>query len=218
METDKHYFLEGLFIIGLTIAAAFAFVWLAKSGERDDIPYRIRFVESVSGLNLGEGVKFQGVDVGRVKAMRIDPDDPTRVQVEVAVNKDAPIKTDTKAQLRLKGFTGNLFVELNGGSAKAQTLVSATPQGQIPEIPSEKSKLTTVLDELPKVIEKFSSMESKATKVLGDVGKVTGTMKEAADNVKETTEKVKEDPSLLIWKKRKSDSSSPEKKNPAAQN
>lgn len=218
METDKHYFLEGLFIIALTIAAAFAFVWLAKSGERDDVRYRIRFTESVSGLNPGEAVKFHGVDIGRVKEMTINPEDPTKVVVEVSVNKDAPIKTDTKAQLRLKGFTGNLFVELNGGSAKAQSLLAATPQGQIPEIPSEKSKLTTVLDELPKVIEKFSSMETKATKVLSDVGQVTGTMKEAAENVKVTTEKVKENPSLLLRRPRKSDStpSAPEQKNPAA--
>ena len=47
METDKHYFIEGLFIIGLSIAAAFFFVWLAKSGHRDDVLYRIHFAESV---------------------------------------------------------------------------------------------------------------------------------------------------------------------------
>ena len=72
METDRHYFLEGLFIIGLAIAAALAFVWLAKTGHRDDVLYRIHFAESVSGLSLGDPVKFHGVDVGTVKAMAID--------------------------------------------------------------------------------------------------------------------------------------------------
>ena len=69
METDKRYFIEGLFIIGFAIGIAFFAVWLANSGERDDVTYRIHFAESVSGLSLGDPVKFRGVDVGTVKAM-----------------------------------------------------------------------------------------------------------------------------------------------------
>src|ERR1700716_2288264 len=106
MEADKRYFLEGLFIIGLALAAALAFVWLSKTGHRDDVLYRIHFSESVSGLSLGDPVKFHGVDVGTVKAMAIDAKDPRLVQVDVSLRKDAPVKTDTKARLQLKGITG----------------------------------------------------------------------------------------------------------------
>ena len=76
METDKRYFIEGLFIIGLLAGMAFFFVWLANSGKRDDVLYRIHFAESVSGLALGDSVKFHGVDVGTVRKMVLDPDDP----------------------------------------------------------------------------------------------------------------------------------------------
>src|SRR6266851_604199 len=146
METDRHYFIEGLFIIGISIAAAFFFVWLQTSGHRDDVLYRIHFNESVSGLALGDPVKFHGVDVGTVKAMALDVADPRKVQVDVRLRKDAPVKTDTKASLKLKGITGVVFIELNGGSAEAQRLVDATPAGQVPEIPYEKSALTSILD------------------------------------------------------------------------
>ena len=138
----------------------------------------------MSGLSLGDAVKFHGVDVGTVKTLAIDNADPSLVQVDVSLRKDTPVKTDTKASLKLKGITGTLFVELNGAGVDAKNLVEATPAGQIPEIPSEKSKLTTLLDALPNVIEKFSSMETKASKMITDVGKVTGTMKEAAENAK----------------------------------
>jgi phospholipid/cholesterol/gamma-HCH transport system substrate-binding protein len=205
MEADKHYFLEGLFIIVLVVGAAFAFIWLAKAGNRDDVLYRIHFAESVSGLSLGDAVKFHGVDVGTVKTLAIDNADPRLVQVDVSLRKDAPVTTDTKASLKLKGITGTLFIELNGGSLAAKSLVAATPEGQIPEIASEKSKLTTLLDALPNVIEKFTSMETKASKVLTEVGKVTGTMKEAADNAKEASAKVKDDPSVLLWGNKKND-------------
>jgi phospholipid/cholesterol/gamma-HCH transport system substrate-binding protein len=184
MESDKHYFFEGLFIIVFTLAAIAAFVWLAKSGNRDDMLYRIRFNESVSGMSVGDPVKFRGVDVGTVKAMAIDPDDPRRVQVEIKLRKETPVKTDTKAILKLKGLTGNVFVELNGGGPKSDFLAAATPVGQVPEIPSEKSNLTTFLDELPKLAQKFSVIENKTSKVLDDVGEVTA--------------KVKENPSILL--------------------
>ena len=66
METDKHYFFEGLFIIVFSIAAAIFAVWLGSPGHRDDVLYRIHFHDSVSGLAVGDPVKYRGVDVGTV--------------------------------------------------------------------------------------------------------------------------------------------------------
>jgi hypothetical protein len=77
-----------------------------------------------------------------------------------------------------------VFIELNGGSANAQLLAEAAPAGQVPEIPSEKSNLTTFLDELPKLAQKFSALETKTGKVVDDVGEVA--------------KKVKENPSVLL--------------------
>jgi len=191
MESDKHYFIEGLFVIALSIAAAFFAVWLSRTGDKDDVLYRIHFDESVSGLALGEPVKLVGVDVGTVKTMSIDTKDPRRVQVEVKLHKDALVKTDTKATLRSKGITGVSFIELSGGTSDAQTLVAATPAGQVPEIPAEKSSLTTMLEQLPKVIAKFSTIEDQAKKVVADAGAVTA--------------EVKENPSVLL-RGRKNDS------------
>ena len=184
METDKRYFIEGLFIIGFAIGAALFAVWLVNTGHRDDVIYRIHFAESVGGLALGDPVKFHGVDVGNVKAFELDPGDPNLVQVDVRLRKETPVKTDTKAILKLKGITGVVFIELNGGSANAQLLAEAAPAGQVPEIPSEKSNLTTFLDELPKLAQKFSALESKTAKVVDDVGEVA--------------KKVKENPSVLL--------------------
>ena len=177
METDRRYFLQGLFIIALTVGAAFFFVWLQRSGHSDDVQYRIYFNESVSGLALGDAVKFYGVDVGTVTRLALGALDPRKVQVDVKLRKDAPVKTDTKATLKLKGITGVVFIELAGGAPSAQTLVSATPSGAIPEIPSEKSPLNTVIDKLPAVVAKFSAIESQTKKVMTDVGEVATDLK-----------------------------------------
>ena len=178
METDKHYFIEGLFIVGLLLAAALFSVWLVSSGHRDDVIYRIRFAESVSGLALGDPVKFQGVDAGTVKSMGTDPDDSRLVRVDVRLRKETPVKTDTKASLKLKGITGVVFVDLNGAGPDAKSLASVTPAGEIPEIPSEKSSIADLLDQLPKVVRRLSALEAKAGKVLTDVGEVAQEVKD----------------------------------------
>lgn len=177
METDRHYFIVGVFIIGISAAAAFVFLWLAASDHRDDVLFRIHFKESVSGLAVGDPVKFHGIDVGTVQAMALDPADPRQAQVDVRLRKEAPVKTDTRAYLKMKGITGVVFIELNGGAPGAQRLVAVTPKGQIPEIVSETSSLTTVLDQLPKVIEKFSAIEDQTRTVLTGIGDVTGKLK-----------------------------------------
>jgi phospholipid/cholesterol/gamma-HCH transport system substrate-binding protein len=197
METDRHYFIEGLFIIVLSIGATLAFVWLSATGHSDDVVYRIRFADSVSGLAVGDPVKFRGVDVGTVKVIALDSTDPRLVQVDVSLRKETPVKTDTRAVLKLKGITGVVFVELNGGAPNAKTLVAVTPAGQIPEIASEKSALAAVLDQLPRILEKFSGIEDQVKKVATDVGGLTGTLKE--------------DPSQLIFgKKDKSKAATPQ--------
>ena len=190
METDRHYFFEGLFIILFSLAAAVVAVWLGSPGRQDDVIYRIHFSDSVSGLAVGDPVKYRGVDVGTVKSMTLDPDDSRLVLVEVRLRKDTPVKTDTRASLAMKGITGVVFIELNGG-APAETLLEATPPGKVAEIPSEKTGLKAMLDNLPKVVEKFSALESQVKKVVTDVGGLT--------------EKVKDDPSLLLRRPRKSE-------------
>lgn len=184
METDKHYFFEGLFIIVFSVAAAFFAVWIGSTGHNDDVIYRIHFAESVSGLTVGDTVKFRGVDVGTVKSMILDPENPSQVVVKVRLRKETPVKTDTRASLVLKGITGVVFIELNGGDPAAKSLLAATPPGTMPEIPSEKTGLKAVLEELPKLVDKFSAIEDQIKKVTTGVGALTN--------------KVKDNPSLLL--------------------
>ena len=184
METDKRYFFEGLFIIVFSVAAAFFAVWLGSPGHRDDVLYRIHFSDAVSGLSVGDPVKFRGVDVGTVKSLGIDPEDPRRVLVDLRLRKETPVKTDTRASLTLKGITGVVYIELSGGDPAAQTLLAVTPQDRVPEIPSEKTGLKAMLDNLPKLVEKFSAIEDQVKKVVTSVGGLT--------------DKVKENPSLLL--------------------
>ena len=198
MESDKHYFFEGLFIIGFALAAAAFAVWLGSSGRRDDVAYRIHFPDSVSGLTAGDSVKYRGIDVGTVKSMSLDPENARLVVVDVNLRKETPVNTDTRASLALKGITGVVFIELNGGDPAAKTLLAVTPAGKIPEIPSERTGLKAMLDELPKVVGKLSALTDKFSGLAGKFSLIEDQVKGVVTGVSELTEKVKANPSLLL--------------------
>jgi phospholipid/cholesterol/gamma-HCH transport system substrate-binding protein len=75
---------------------------------------------SVTGLEPGAAVKFHGVQVGRVSALRVK--DAATVIIEIEVSHGTPIKEDTEAILTLVGITGLKFVELIGGTEQSAML------------------------------------------------------------------------------------------------
>ena len=96
--------------------------------------------EEVTDLKrwIAKQVKYRGVDVGAVKSTIIDPDNSRLVRVEVRLRKETPGKTDTRASLTLKGITGVIFIELNGGDPAAKTLLADTPKTRFPRFLRKK--------------------------------------------------------------------------------
>ena len=122
METDKKYFQVGVFVIGIFLAGIGFTLQLTSATSGDYNRYFIRFSESVSGLNRESTVKFHGVDVGNVEKISIDPNDPKLIHIDICVLQSTPIKTDTTATLKLYGITGEVYIELSGGSIDAPRL------------------------------------------------------------------------------------------------
>jgi phospholipid/cholesterol/gamma-HCH transport system substrate-binding protein len=116
METRARYALIGLFML-LVILASFAFVyWLENKGgfgERET--YEIRFQSSVSGLLVGSAVLFNGIRVGDVTGIALNPAEPQEVIATIAVAKGTPIRDDTQVSIEQQGLTGGIAVTLTGG-------------------------------------------------------------------------------------------------------
>src|SRR5262245_64319463 len=95
MERKAHYALIGLFTFAV-VAGVFGFIfWLHhSSGKKQAVAYRVIFDSSVSGLQVGGNVLFNGIRVGEVTSLRIDPDKPSQVIAMLAVNKSRPIRSD----------------------------------------------------------------------------------------------------------------------------
>src|SRR4051794_26126837 len=100
MEIRARYVLTGAFVFAV-ILAGFGFVYLLNNagglGERTR--YEVRFESSVSGLLLGSAVQFNGIRVGEVTDLKLDPHEPRRVIAIISVNSTAPVRADTRVDL-----------------------------------------------------------------------------------------------------------------------
>jgi phospholipid/cholesterol/gamma-HCH transport system substrate-binding protein len=127
METRANYVLIGLFTLAV-IVGAFGFVYwfntIGGSGER--ATYRIVLDGSVSGLRTGASVLFNGIRVGEVTELKLDPAQPRAVVAMVALEKSVRVRADTAVSLEYQGVTGTASIALRGGS-DASPLVSGDP-------------------------------------------------------------------------------------------
>jgi phospholipid/cholesterol/gamma-HCH transport system substrate-binding protein len=126
METRAHYTLIGAFVVGF-IAAAFAFVyWLQWGGGLNERAYfKVKFEQPSGGLASLSAVTFNGVRVGNVMGLALDPQNPKVLIASISVDPATPIRADTEVELSYQGFTGAPVLALKGGAPNAPKLSTA---------------------------------------------------------------------------------------------
>jgi phospholipid/cholesterol/gamma-HCH transport system substrate-binding protein len=166
MEVRARYILVGLFAFA-AIAAGFGFVyWLNNNGglARRDV-YRIRFEGPTSGLQAGAGVQFNGVRVGEVTALQLDPDDPRGVVATIAVARGTPLRTDTKVGVDFRGLMGSPAISLRGGAPTSPLLpVSETKPPLLVADPSASEDLTQTARQALQRLDKMLGDNSDSVK------------------------------------------------------
>jgi phospholipid/cholesterol/gamma-HCH transport system substrate-binding protein len=128
METRANYVLIGLFTLAV-IVGGFGFVyWFSTvGGAGTRASYRIVFDGSVSGLNAGAAVLFNGIRVGEVTALTLDPSAPRSVVAAVSIDKSVAVRADTSVSLEFQGVTGMASIALRGGSPEAPLIAGNPP-------------------------------------------------------------------------------------------
>jgi phospholipid/cholesterol/gamma-HCH transport system substrate-binding protein len=129
MEPKVNYVLVGSFVALFGAAVLGVILWLGKTDYRGVYDrYEAYMRESVAGLSVNSTVKYRGVDVGRVKSIALNPDNPEEVQITLDIARGTPIKTDTIAVLETQGLTGLATINLTGGSREAPPLTALEGQ------------------------------------------------------------------------------------------
>lgn len=160
METSAHYIRVGVFVIIFTALLMISLLWLSVGlNSKVYNRYLVYMHESVSGLSIKAPVKYNGVEIGYVDAIRLYKKDPQKVRLVLSIESSTPIYGGTSAVLETQGLTGIAYIELKGGDM-TQGLIK-TPKGHkfpvIPSAPSLLFRLDAALDNLTSNIRNISS-------------------------------------------------------------
>ncbi|PZM13100.1 MlaD family protein [Rhizobium tubonense] len=164
METKANYTIVGLFTV-LVIAAAFGFVyWMAEFGRGGPMAELVvRIPGSANGLSVGSPVRFNGIQVGGVKSLSIDADDPRYSLAFTEVRADAPVSASTKAVLEIQGLTGAAYIELSGGGNGDENILKRSIEtGKRAVLLADQSSVTNLLATADKIL-------NRANDAIGDV-------------------------------------------------
>jgi len=160
--THASNFKVGLFvIIGLAIGVG-AIAWLGASQYlKGAEKYVTFFNESVQGLQVDSTVRYRGVDVGRVKAIRVAPDSRL-IEVVMEIQFQGDLSKELVAQLSTAGITGITFIELDRrkpGETDQSPKIDFV--AEYPIIPSRPSELQRIISTLDSVMQQFKTIDFK---------------------------------------------------------
>ena len=188
MEREARYTAVGAFVILVTLLAGVFVYWYSEGRERRHYqPYEIYFEGTVSGLQEGGPIRYLGVDVGRVRSIRIDRRDAGRVQVIADIDESTPISAATSAQLSLAGVTGVLFIDLRQNVAQ-QDVMPPVPSERYPVINSVPSGFDAFLSRLPLVADRAADLLERAQVIFSPEN--SEALSATIRNLKETSDRM----------------------------
>ncbi len=171
MSPKSEQTLVGLFVLvaaGLLLVAVFAIHGSFGATAKTYHTY-VRFA---GGLEPGSIVRYSGMPkVGRVESLRVDPGDPSLIDLTFSVQSDLAVKTDSKVKIMSMTPLADNHLELLPGSAKA----SVAPAGSllVAEDYIDFNTLTARINEVgPQAQHLIATLDDRATELKATLARV----------------------------------------------
>ncbi|HUF78093.1 MAG TPA: MlaD family protein, partial [Thermoanaerobaculia bacterium] len=190
--------------VGLLVIAALGLLALGifMIGDKSNLFTRknryVIYFSTVAGLNAGNPVQLDGVDVGTVRSVVL-PTDATSSEIKVTVEIDRSyadrIREDSMARIKTLGLLGDKFVEVTTGSSGAEPIppggvISAAPPTNVDKlIASGEDVMDNVVQisaDLRDVLQRMEQGEG----LLGELTTESETGRRVTDAVIETMESI----------------------------
>lgn len=169
MERNANYALVGLISAIVFVGLVIFVVWLAGNGfSRSTDTYDILFKGPVRGLSQGAEVHFNGIKVGDVRRIFLDPKDSTMVIAEARVTSDVPIRSDSLGTLEPQGITGVNYIQISAGTPSKPLLKDVTPAGQTPVVLTRADAFSNLLAGGGNIVQKAVETLDRVNQVLSD--------------------------------------------------
>jgi phospholipid/cholesterol/gamma-HCH transport system substrate-binding protein len=119
MEAKREQVFVGLFVV-VAVALLIATVFTLSGAFAGPARHFHAKFHNAAGLERGATVRYEGgPKIGRVEGVKIDPKDPTFMDMEFSVKDDLPIKTDSRVAILSFSPLGDNHLEIRAGSPAA---------------------------------------------------------------------------------------------------
>jgi phospholipid/cholesterol/gamma-HCH transport system substrate-binding protein len=148
-----------IFVAVLLIITVAGVIWYSQSAN-GYATYQIDTHDSVSGLAIDAPIEFHGVEVGKVKTIRLVS--PHLVNIVLSIDKTAPVTsasvaTITSRGLATRGYTGYVFISLDDVGSDSQPLTTR-PGEPYPVLRTAPSKVITLDTSISEVKENVQAI------------------------------------------------------------
>jgi phospholipid/cholesterol/gamma-HCH transport system substrate-binding protein len=187
METRAHYVAVGAFVLAVIVVGFVAALSLGRVEFAQELKrYYVFFKGSVTGLSKGSLVQYNGITVGRVVDVRVDPDDLEKIQVTVEIDSNlVKIKTDARAFLDTNLLSGVSTIQIRGGTREARDLEPEAGH-RYPVIASGSSVLQRVTEAGPQLLDRLTIAADNLNAVLNEQNRKA--IADSLQNVRTITE------------------------------
>ena len=185
MDTKVNYTIIG--VVGFLLIAAFiaAIIWLTASRRGLNLDtYVTYFKQEVTGLQKQGLVRYNGIQIGFVSDIKMDPNNLEKVVVYMKIHPDISITTSMVAVLESQGFTGGKYVGLHSTAQRAPLLELKSGE-RYKIIPSSPSLIGDLESSLKGVTKQMKQTITSLNELLGPTNRQS--IKESLENVSKIT-------------------------------
>ena len=185
--------LIGVFTLAVLVGV-FGFVYwfqnVGSAGERAF--FQVRFDGSVSGLRTGGSVLFNGIRVGEVTGLTLNPQRPQEVTATISIAKSVVVRADTEAGLEFQGLTGIAALSLKGGSPSSPPLNGdkANPPLLIAPAGATQDVMQAARDALRRVDDLIAENQKSFHSAIDNIDKFTGALARNSERIDSALENI----------------------------
>ena len=194
MNAGKNKILLGIFVLGGLLILVVVIFLIGKQKHMFTDLYKLSTTfNNVSGLQVGNNVRFSGINIGTVDNVVITNDSTVRVDMLIDKSVQKFIKTDSEVMIGAEGIIGDKVLNITQGSnsesyAKPNQLLASTEPVETDAI---MASLQITADNAAVLTYELSNMISKINNGRGLLGRLINDQS-IAKNVDQTLENLKE--------------------------
>lgn len=217
MNDRRQYLVVGLFVVIGTAFLVGTWLWFSANNRKVYNVYETVFNEPVDGITTNSVIKYNGVEVGKVKSLKLDSKNPRNVIVDLNILTDVPINNQTYASIKAQGVTGMSFIDLRLPKSATSTINlvphNTPPYPQIASHPSLMFSLTEQAQSLTNNVQDISSQVkilladqniehisntlANLDKISGSLASKTVQIEKSMDNLVQVLQNIKENSAKL---------------------